>query len=377
MDYITISIILIGFIGLAGLIFYLFKQNNQNKNAEEIERKLNEMFPNLLQNANAQLIAMANEKLGAEKRTIETDFSNKKESIEALIRKLEQEVQNHNQKLETAERDRIGSFNRLVEALTSQKSEIEKHIQTTEKLNKTAMDLKNVLSNNQARGIFGEQVADDLLQMNGFIANIDYTKQEERGESRPDFTIFLPDKTKINVDAKFPLTNLQRMIETEDPIIKEDFKKKFESDVKKKVMEVSTRNYINPEDNTVDFVILFIPNEMIFSYIYEHMNDVWTLSTQKKVIFAGPMNFTAIIRMIRQAYTNFRYQKDIIRIVNLIKEFEKQFSRYNEEFEDLGKKIDGLTRKYAEVNTTRTNTLLKTVDKIKISEQDQQPLIES
>ena len=30
---------------------------------------------------------------------------------------------------------------------------------------------------------------------------------------------------------------------------------------------------INPEENTVDFVVMFIPNEMIFSFIYERFDE--------------------------------------------------------------------------------------------------------
>ena len=46
----------------------------------------------------------------------------------------------------------------------------------------------------------------------------------------------------------------------------------FKTDIKNKIKEITTRNYISPEENTVDFVIMFIPNEMIFSFIYEKEN---------------------------------------------------------------------------------------------------------
>ena len=65
------------------------------------------------------------------------------------------------------------------------------------------------------------------------------------------------------------------MTETNDVAVKADLKKMFERDVREKIKQVTTRDYINPEDNTVDFVILFIPNEMVFSFIYESMSEVW------------------------------------------------------------------------------------------------------
>lgn len=377
MDYILILLILAGFVGLAIFIYLIVKKSfSQQSMNDAVEKKLNEIFPSIMKNANEQLITMANEKLGAESKAVASDMANKKETIEQLVKQLQEEVKLHGQKLETAERDRIGSFNKIAESLAKQQEEIQRQRETTEKLNVTANNLKNVLSNNQLRGQFGEQVAEDLLRMSGFVINIDYLKQSSENQGRPDFTVMLPDGAKVNIDAKFPFNNLQRMMETEDPHLKNDFKKKFETDVKEKIKQVATRDYINPEDNTVDFAILFIPNEMIFSYIYENMNDIWKTAMENKVIFAGPFNFTAILRMIRQAYTNFKYQKDITKIINLIKQFEEEFGKYNKEFEKIGERIESLTKQYNTVNTTRTNQLLKTIDKVRLNDEETESLPE-
>ncbi|HRZ58334.1 MAG TPA: DNA recombination protein RmuC, partial [Candidatus Paceibacterota bacterium] len=49
-----------------------------------------------------------------------------------------------------------------------------------------------------------EKVAEDLLKMSGFVRGIqyDYNKAQGENDTRPDFTIKLPDGTKINIDAK-------------------------------------------------------------------------------------------------------------------------------------------------------------------------------
>ena len=156
------------------------------------------------------------------------------------------------------------------------------------------------------------------------------------------------------------------MSETTDSAQKTQYLKLFEQDIKKKIAEVSTRDYIDPESNTVDFVVVFIPNEMIFSFIYEKFPDILEEAFNKKVIFAGPFSFTAILRMIRQAYENFRYQKNVQAIITQIKIFEKEFNRYNEEFGKIGDKIDSLAKQYDSVNTTRTRALLRVTDKISL-----------
>lgn len=331
------------------------------------------ILPRLLKNATDQFLTVAREKLGAEKDEIKTDLKNKKEVIEDIAKKIREDLEKTKDKLEMAERERIGSFSRLKEA-------VENQAKVTEKLSTTAESLKKVLSNNQMRGQFGEQVAENLLKMAGFVKGIDYdyNREQKTTGTRPDFTIFLPNKVKINVDVKFPYQNLQKMTETEDKAAKRELEKSFERDIKEKIKQVTTRDYINPEANTVDFVIMFVPNEMIFSYVYERMNNVWSEAMKQKVVFAGPFSFTAILRMVRQAYDNFKYQKNVQKIIGHIKTFEMEFQKYNEEFLKIGERIESLSKQYNFVNTTRSNQLNKTVDKIKLEETNTNPnLLES
>lgn len=307
------------------------------------------------------LITIADQKLGQEKQIIQTDLSNKKTAIEDLVKRVLDELGKNQKKLEAAEGQRIGNFESLKEAL-------EIHKKITQELSATTDGLKKVLSNNQLRGQFGEKVAEDLLRMSGFVRGVQYefNKEQATTETRPDFTIFLPDGVKINVDAKFPYSNLQKLSETENKEQKAEHLKAFERDVKEKIKQVTTRDYIDPENKTVDFVILFIPNEMIFSFIYDKMPEVWEEALIKKVVFAGPFSFTAILRMVYQAYQNFRYQENVQNIIGYIHLFEKEFIKYNDEFSKLGIKIDSLSKQYNEVNTTRTSKLLRVIDKIKI-----------
>ena len=227
-------------------------------------------------------------------------------------------------------------------------------------------NLKKVLSNNQLRGQFGEQVADDLLKMAGFVVGENYTRQESDNGARPDFTVYLPDRTKINIDAKFPYSALQRMTETDDSDAKKRYMKEFESDIKEKIKQVTTREYISPEDRTVDFVILFIPNEMIFSFIYDKMPSIWEDAMSKKVVLAGPFSFTAILRMIKQAYENFRVQENIFKIVGHVQSVEKEFDKFSEEFDKVGVKIDQLQKQYSDVNTTRVNQMKRKMDLVRL-----------
>jgi len=359
MTFVYILLVLI----LATLLFLILKnkKNSPEQISREISNSLNQIFPEVLRNANQQLITLADQK-------ISTDLNNKKQAIEELVNRALQEIEKNNKKIEEVEIKRTGSFSTLTEKLEEQKI-------LTNQLKITTEGLKNVLSNNQMRGQFGEQVAEDLLKMSGFVSGVNYNKQVSGDSSRPDFTVYMPDGMKINVDSKFPYQNLVKMSEADGKEEKEKYKKLFEQDIKTKIKEVTGREYINPEENTVDFVILFIPNEMIFSFIYDRFPDVWQDAMSKKVILAGPFSFTAILRMVHQAYDNFRYQKNVATIIGYIKKFSEEFDNYNKGFKDIGSRIEALQKQYVAVDTTRTNQLVKIVNKIKTEETENIPQI--
>jgi len=353
---IYIILALVGGILLGVGIFYFLKKSSTDSQEdlnEALEKKLTELVPVALNQASENLVRMANEKLSSETKQSRLDFENKRDEITRLVKNLEDYVK-------TSEKDRLDSFSSL-------RTSLEESRKITEQLSVNTESLKKVLSNNQLRGQFGEQVADDLLKMAGFVRGVDYefNKEQAGSETRPDFCVFLPDGTRINIDSKFPYANLQKMTETDDKELKEKFRVQFERDVKEKMKQVTTRDYINPEDKTVDFVILFIPNEMIFSYIYEKMPELSQEAISQKIVLAGPFSFTAILRMVKQSYENFRVQKNIYNIIGHVKAFEKEFDTFSESFSKVGEKIDSLQKQYDTVSTTRFNQLIKRVDKVK------------
>jgi DNA recombination protein RmuC len=325
-----------------------------------LEDKFARVSSEALRNNTDQFFKYANETFNAQKSEIHVDLEGKKSAISELIQEIRRDIRKNEQRIEKSDEDRVRSFSSLQNELKSYKD-------ITSDLKMSTDKLRNLLSNNQLRGAFGEQIAEDLLKMAGFVEGTSYTKNEaqQTQNTRPDFTILLPDKTKINVDVKFPYSALVKTIESENETDKKKHFQTFKSDVKEKIKQVCTREYINPEENTVDFVILFIPNEMIFSYIYDQMNDVWEDAMRKKVILCGPFSFTAILRMVKQAYTNFRYQENMQQIIGLIQKFDTEYQKYSDEVTKLGDKISSTSKQFEIVSSTRNKQLTSVVDKIK------------
>src|SRR5581483_2185463 len=105
----------------------------------------------------------------------------------------------------------------------------------------------------------------------GFIENVNYLRQKtiEASGSRPDFTFLLPRNLKLNMDVKFPLDNYLKSLEAVSDTDRARYRSDFLKDVRAKIKEVTSRDYISPEQNTVDSVLLFIPNEQIYAFIHE------------------------------------------------------------------------------------------------------------
>lgn len=384
MDSITLIIIGIALGAIIAIVILKMPKKESNQEEQmakilpEMENLFNKVSQGVLKNTSEQLTTqftnqstqftkqfqeLAKEKLDRAAEKVNSDMDGKKNVILGLVEEIRKDIGKNQDYLKKSDDERIANFSSL-------KKELELSKQITSELKTSTDDLKKLLSNNQLRGKFGEQVAENLLKMCGFVIGTDYVynKEQEKIDTRPDFTIYMPDKTKINVDAKFPYSALIDSIKTEDKLEKEKFKKIFERDMKDKIKQVTTRDYINPEEHTVDFVILFIPNEMIFSFVYEHLNDVWEDAMAKKVIMAGPFSFTAILRMVKQSYSNFRYQENLHHIIGLIQNFDKEYQKYSESVDKLGDTISRVSKQYEEVSGARTRKLTRIVDQIKTEE---------
>lgn len=296
-------------------------------------------------------------------KTNEEQRKGSKEEIEAGVKNLLGEITKGLEKQLEFSRKEVGDLKNQNAAIREQLAMTAK---ATEGLQVSTDSLKNLLTNNRLRGEWGEQVAEELLRSAGFVENFNYTKQTTTAEGRPDITINLPDGTKLNVDAKFPFNDLLEYQEAKTPAAKKQALAKFNTTIKNKVKEITSKDYINPEANTLDFVVMFIPNEMIFSFIYEKLPDINEYCNKRKVVLAGPFGFTAVLRLVLQAYKNFGYEKNLQEIFGLLSKFQDEYSKFGEHMQRLGNQLATAQKTFHEVEGTRSRKLTKVVDQINL-----------
>jgi DNA recombination protein RmuC len=291
-----------------------------------------------------------------------------KEEIESGVKDI---IQNHEKLLNEITKNlqkELQQSQQGVSDLKTQNAAIREQLSNTAKITEglqvSTEGLKNLLANNRLRGEWGEQVAEDLLMAAGFVEKVNYVKQATTQEGRPDFTILLPDGYKLNVDAKFPFDDLITYQEAKTETDKKRALGAFSTAVKTKIREVSTKDYINPEDQTLDFVLMFIPNEMIFSFVYEKLPDINEFASRQKVVLAGPFGFTAVLRLVLQAHKNFHHEKSLVQILGLISKFQEEYAKFGESMERLGKQLDTAQKTFLEVEGTRNRQLTRVVEQI-------------
>jgi len=310
-----------------------------------------------------QFLQLARQQFEADQNKATTELEIRKQAVEGSVQGLKDQLDQYQKLLRDLERDRAQKYGNL-------ENELKNASLSTAKLQETTNNLNNILGNNQKRGQWGERMAEDILRYAGLTEGVNYHKQTklETTTTKPDYTFLLPDEHKINMDVKFPLDNYLAMMEAEGDTEKDKYRKDFEKNVKARIKEIQNREYINPAENTLDFVLLFIPNEQVFGFIQAEMSDLMDESLRQKVVLCSPFTLYAMLSIIRQAFENFRYEKDLKKIILSIDQFAKIFELFKTRFENIGGSIEKLEGIYSDVKNKSFKQLdnkIKQIDEYK------------
>ncbi len=304
-----------------------------------------------------EFLKLARQKLDAANQLGERDLEGKKKLIDQTFNEIKGELVKVEEVMRSLEKDRENKFAQLSTNLDVMRQEASKLQQTTEQL-------KSALASSRARGQWGERMAEDVLRLAGFIEGINYVKQKTQGAGRPDYTFLLPKGLCVNMDVKFPLDNYWRYFESKTDLEKENFKNQFLKDVKDRIKEVTSRDYIDPEQKTVDYVIVFIPNEQVYSFVNESDRSILDEAMRQKVIFCSPLTLYAILAVIRQAMDNFNLERTAHKILAVLGAFEKQYQAFCVSLEKMGERLDDARKEYDALITTRKNQLDRQLKKV-------------
>ena len=348
------EVLIIGVVALVVVGVLWWQQQRQLKFLKEhyLESLVQQVF-----GATSQKIAeQSHAILAGERTTMQVDLANKQAAIEKLVARVEVELHQRQQELQQTEQQRQRQFGELSAALQQQR-------QVAEELRVSTQQLARVLSNNQARGEWGERILEDLLRANGLVEGVQYVKQQAQGNSaRPDFMLLLPNERYVPIDVKFPYAEVQKMSEAETKAARAEHMRQFAQDLRTKVRKVA--EYIKPEENSLDYAILFVPNEMVFSFINQHMPEVVDEAISARVLIVSPFTFLVVARTVLETYRNFMIEDRLKELLKYITEFVSEWGVFQEELTKFGRSVSSLHDGYEKLTTTRTTQLEKKMAKI-------------
>jgi DNA recombination protein RmuC len=285
----------------------------------------------------------------------------------------ELQVRQHSFELRAGElRDDLARVTDLVVSLQRERAEqqgrVERHlaevVAVSGKLADTTQSLREALASPKARGQWGERMADDVLRAAGLVEGISYRKQSAtRAGTVPDFTFSLPGGRELHMDVKFPVDNYLRYLEAQTDAERERHRIQFLRDVRARVKELSGRSYIDPH-GTLDEVMLFIPNEAIYSFVHAHDRDLLDLALAQKVVLCSPCTLFSVLAVIRQAVEQTQLQRTSDDILRCLADFEDQWRRFTEAFDKVGKHLDTVQRAWDDLSGTRRRQLDRQLDRI-------------
>jgi DNA recombination protein RmuC len=185
----------------------------------------------------------------------------------------------------------------VVDAAQARLAELSSHMVT----------LKDVLSNKQARGAFGqgrmEAIVADGLPKDSYA--FQYTLSNGK---RPDCAIFLPgDVRPLLVDAKFPLESVTAFREAQTDEARRAAGQRLRQDISKHVSDIESRYFLAGE--TQDVAMMFVPSESVYAELHEHFDDLVQKAFRARVLLVSPSLLMLAIQVMQAIVRDARMRE--------------------------------------------------------------------
>lgn len=378
MEVLAILLLLVVSLVLAVVILFLLRKPasppppvDTTSIVQGVAAQLGQMNLDSLNKAGSSLLELADTRFRTLSQGSAAELEQKKSLIDQQLSVMKTELGKVTTLVGELEKDRTLKFGELTSQLKTVGDQ-------TTLLATTTNALREALANTRVRGQWGERMAEDILRIIGFQEGINYLKQKtvEGGGARPDFTFLLPGGQKLNMDVKFPLDNYLKYMEADTQQEQDRTSGDFLKDVRGRLKEVVTRDYINPEQKTLDYVLLFIPNEQIYHFVLAKDISLMDEALKNRVVLCAPMTLFAILTVMHQAVDNFAFQQTSNQIISHIGAFYKQWDQFVEGMEAVGKRIDATQKAYELLAGRRRSALerpLKRIEAIRMESSIQLP----
>ncbi len=341
-----------------------------NEKLEEIKslrENLKETFQALsaesLKSNNKSFLEMANIILEKYKESAKEEFDHKRKDIDKIIQPIKDSLGKFDDKIGQLEKIRVSAYSGLTE-------QVKTLIQSESKLHKETANLAAALRNPKVRGNWGELHLKQTVEMAGMVKHCEFVTQEtnisEEGRAqRPDMIINLPNGRTIVIDAKTPMDAYLRSIESNNEESRSLHLNAHSKQIKDRMRDLGLKKYWEQFEISPEFVVLFLPNEALFSAALELDSELINFGVKNKVILATPTTLIALLLTVAYGWQQDTLTQNARQISELGKELHIRVSHFATNLTSLGKNLEKAVDSYNTAIRNTENKILSTTRKLK------------
>jgi len=300
----------------------------QEKTLIDLREAFKALSADALKQTAPEFLRLAEQSFGKLQETAKGDLAQRQEAIKTLVEPLKQQLETYQKRLqqsEAAQSSTLGEVKKQLELLSQQ----------SQSLASETLQFRRVLSSNQARGRWGEETLRRVVEAAGMSAHCDFTEQTQAGENRPDLVVRLPGDRFIIVDAKVPDFDFLNALESADDAKRAEALAAHAAKLKATIKALADRDYPSQFPNALDYVVLFVPAESLFSAALEGDHDLIVWAAGKRILLATPASLIALLRSVSVSWQQHAQTENAQKIAEAAQEFYSRVVKFTEHFEKI------------------------------------------
>jgi DNA recombination protein RmuC len=285
----------------------------------------------LRQNA-PQFLQLANETFAKFQETAKGDLS-------TLVQPLREQLDTYQKRLQQSESTQSTTFGEV-------KKQLESLAQNSQTLSSETLQLRRVLSSNQARGRWGEETLRRVVEAAGMSPHCDFTEQNQVDDKKPDLIVRLPGDRVIIVDSKVPDLDFLQAIDSADTVKRAQALALHADKLKDTIRDLARKDYPAQYPNALDYVVLFMPAESLFSAALEADRELIVWASQRKIMLATPTSLIALLRAVSVSWQQHAQTENAREIAATAQELFNRVAKFFEHFEKIRAGLERATSSF-------------------------------
>lgn len=300
----------------------------QAKALADLREAFRALSAEALKQSAPEFLRLAEQTFGKFQETAKGDLAQRQEAIKGLVEPLKQQLETYQKRLQQSETTQSG-------ALGEVKKQLETLAQQSQSLAAETQQFRMVLKSNQARGRWGEETLRRVVEAAGMSAHCDFTEQSKGDEGKPDLVVRLPGERVIIVDAKVPDLDFLNASESAEPAKRAEALATHAAKLKATIKALADRDYPRQFPNALDYVVLFLPAESLFSAALEGDQELIVWAAGKRILLATPASLIALLRSVSVSWQQHAQTENAREIAAAAQELYARVVTFTEHLEKI------------------------------------------